>query len=384
MNRSVCVSAAELVSALAPDLPSALRAWESGVSGLQPVRPQDGFPDANQLALCGRISDRSCLRGRRYGAASNLAVHVARRAVQNAGWSQTELRECWIFAASSRGNAGELLRANSWRRPLRPLVASNTLHSEIAAAVSIELGIRGPWQMISNGCSSGLDALGLAWRAIASGWTQRALVVASELPLVPEILRDFADAGLLARDNRNDLFSPESSGFYPAEAGVALTLETDTSAKAPLCHVSGYSANSDAFDALASPPEGEGLGALFAEQLPEQLPALVCSHTTGTRSHAISEQAALQAAFGKFLKPVPPVLPLKTLTGHTLGASGLVDVALLAAAINMGHLPALPSRLTAPEGLCILKEPLPIEPKMVVWKAASGMGGHNALVTVQA
>jgi hypothetical protein len=41
---------------------------------------------------------------------------------------------------------------------MRKLRASNSIHSEIAAAVSIELGVRGPWQLLSNGCSSGLDA----------------------------------------------------------------------------------------------------------------------------------------------------------------------------------------------------------------------------------
>jgi 3-oxoacyl-[acyl-carrier-protein] synthase II len=263
---------------------------------------------------------------------------------------------------------------------MRPLIASNTLHSEIAAAVSIELGIRGPWQMLSNGCSSGLDALGLAWRAIASGWTSRALVVATELPVVPEILRDFADAGLLACDARNDLFSLESSGFYPAEAGVALTLEWEEEARFRWCRMSGYSANSDAFDALASPPDGGGMAELFRERLLQESPSLICTHTTGTRSHAVSERAAVLAAFGE--RPTPPVLPLKTLTGHSLGASGLLDAALLAAALQAGRIPGLPLPLTMPEGLRTLPQPLRVHPDTVVWKAASGMGGHNALVTL--
>lgn len=399
MNHAVSVSAAELVSALGPDVETAWRAWEAGAGGLSevphPLRVDapaafPGEPSAESAparglpVLWGRIAQRAPLRGRRYGAASNLAVHVARRVAERAGWSAADLRGAWIFAASSRGNAAELLRANGWRRPLKAFSASNTLHSEIAAAVSIELGIHGPWQMLSNGCSSGLDALGWAWRAVVSGWTARALVIASELPLVPELLRDFADAGLLARDGANNPLSPSSSGFHPAEAGVALALERALPGAAPaLCEITGYRANSDAYDALASPADGRGMARLFAESLAAECPALVCTHTTGTRSHAVSEEAALTAAFEGARQPLPPVLPLKGLTGHTLGASGLVDVALLAEAFRRGNFPALPPPLSSSGRMRVLDTPLTSQPGMTVWKAASGMGGHNALVSLR-
>lgn len=381
--RRVYVTGVELVSALGANIHAALQTWESGRSALEPP-PPDAFPqDSSCPVLCGRIADRSPLRGRRYGAASNLAVHAARRAVNQAGWSGVDLREASLFGASSRGNAGELLRTHGWRRPLRALVASNTLHSEIAAAVSIELGIQGPWQMLSNGCSSGLDALGLAWRTLAAGWAPRALVIASELPLVPHLLRDFAQAGLLARDARNDLLSPESTGFYPAEAGVAIALECSPSAAPALCEVTGYLANSDAYDALASPPDGGGMARLLAQKRAQESPVLVCTHSTGTRNHAVSELAALQSALGESTTPLPPVLPLKILTGHTLGASGLVDVALLTAACQRGHIPGLPPHLHAPAPLRVLQTPLLLQPGNILWKTASGMGGHNALISLQ-
>jgi 3-oxoacyl-[acyl-carrier-protein] synthase II len=386
MTRPVCVSAAELVSALGPDLCAAMEAWSAGNSGLSAVPENEpGFSaEAFRPALWGRIVDRSVLKGRRYGAASNLAVHVARRAVERAGWSAAERRDAWIFAASSRGNAAELLGAHGWRRPVRRLVASNTLHSEIAAAVSIELGMEGPWQMVSNGCASGLDALGFAWRAVASGWTARALVVASELPLVPALLRDFCDAGLLARDALNDLMSPASSGFHPAEAGVALVVESEDVVRAPWCRLTGYEANSDAYDALASPPDGRGLARLLGRRLVQETPGLVCPHTTGTRSHAVSEEAACVRAWSEIPGGCPPLLPLKTLTGHALGASGLVDTALLAGAFLRGSFPGLPPCLSVPAGMRILDAPLAAERAGVVWKVASAMGGHNGVVALRA
>jgi 3-oxoacyl-[acyl-carrier-protein] synthase-1 len=196
------------------------------------------------------------------------------------------------------------------------------------------------------------------------------------------LLRDFADSGLLASDGLNDPFSLRSNGFHPAEAGVALTLDTPLGHRASLCRVTGYTANSDAYDALASPPSGHGLASLFAQELDRTTPVLLCTHTTGTRSCSVAEEAALASVFAERGLPTPALLPLKTLTGHALGASGLVDTALLAAAIARGHFPALEASLSTPAGMPLLKTPLPAGEGRVVWKCASAMGGHNALVTL--
>lgn len=339
----------------------------------------------------GLVPSRDLLRGRRYGAASNAAVQVARIAAGRAGWTQEEITTAWLYAASSRGNVAETTGSNAWRRPIRRFSASNSMHSEIAAAVSIELGIRGPWQMVSNGCSSGLDALGLAWMAVGSGLAPRAIVVAVDLPLVPQLLRDFRDTGLLSTNGVIDPFAlgrktacePATSGFLPAEAAVAVTLERDLAGRPKLCRIEHYHANSDAYDALMIPENGGGIedcvrGALNAGDL-SQVVAL-CPHATGTLNHARVEPAALLRALGG--KTVP-LLPLKPQTGHALGASGLLDVALLAACMGEGWLPAVLPGLTPPEcGLPLNEAPLKVVSGDRVLKLASGMGGHNAAVSL--
>lgn len=370
MAVSISITAAEAICALGDSLDASVESWRSGRSGLT--------KDENGL-LAGRIADRSVLAGRRYGAASNLAVQVSRRAVARAGWKEAELRDAWLFAGSSRGNAGELLQVNGWRKPKKRFSASNSLHSEIAAAVSIELGIRGPWQMLSNGCSAGLDALGMAWMALTSGLAKRAVVVAVDLPLVPELLHDFRQTRLLAKGDLNDPLSPQTTGFHPGEAGVAVTLEAGDAAASDWgwCEVESYRANSDAYDSLAVPADG---GALI--ELLRGLPVakLVCPHATGTQNHAVGEINALRSVYGK---GQPPLLLLKALTGHTLGASGLLDVALLAAAMNAGQVPANLAGLTQPEGMVLLDAPLPWPPSSRIVKIASGMGGHNAAVVLR-
>ena len=261
---------------------------------------------------------------------------------------------------------------------MRRLRASNSIHSEIAAAVSIELGVHGPWQLLSNGCASGLDALGLAAMAVGSAQAPRALVVASELPLVPELLRDFAAAGLLARGGLNDPFSEETTGFLPGEAGVAVTLEAQHDGARAFCSVERYRANSDAYDSLATPADGRVLGRLLRSVTGAEVPALICTHTTGTRVHAVSELNGIREAFAAHSGI--PLLPLKPLTGHTLGASGLLDVALLAGALRAGEIPAAAAHLSAPAGFGLATQARPLEAGSRILKVASGMGGHNAAV----
>jgi 3-oxoacyl-[acyl-carrier-protein] synthase II len=296
------------------------------------------------------------------------------------------IRESWLFAASSRGNAGEMLGGNAWRRPLRKFSASNTMHSEIAAAVSIELGIRGPWQMCSNGCSSGLDALGMAWMAVGSGLAPRAVVVAVDLPLVPQLLRDFRDTGLLSSNGVNDPFALEGSavttGFLPGEAAVAVVIEREGRA-AKLCRMEHYSANSDAYDALMIPEDGGGISDCVRAAIQwgdvSNVIAL-CPHATGTVNHArVEPSALLRALDGRRV----PLLPLKPYTGHALGASGLLDVALLAACMQEGRLPSVLPGLTSPAcGLPLNESPLAVKSGDRVIKLASGMGGHNAAVSL--
>ena len=257
------------------------------------------------------------------------------------------------------------------------------MHCEIPAAVSIELGIRGPWQMVSNGCSSGLDALGMAWMAVGSGVAPRAVVVAVDLPLVAALLQDFRDTGLLSTNYINDPFSPQTSGFFPGEAVVALTLERGTSGRPNLCRLEHYSANSDAYDTLKIPDDGGGIESCVRSALKAGAPGKVvalCPHATGTPNHArVEHPALLRALEGQTV----PLLPLKPQTGHTLGASGLLDVALLAVCMAEGWLPAVLPGLTPPAGGLPLNDALlKVTAGDRVVKLASGMGGHNAAVSI--
>lgn len=367
---STHITAAEAACALGSTLAACKDAVTQRRHGLRPLRELVSVPGLEEL-LAGWIPDRSLLLGRRYGVATNAALHVARRAVAQAGWSAEELSDAWIFAGTSRGNAAESFGHTSFRRPVPRFSASNSLPSEIPSALSIELNIRGPWQLLSNACAAGLDALGMAHLAVVSGAAPRALVVAVELPLIPELLTSFQQSGLLSRNNLNAPYHSETNGLQPAEAVAALTLEPPgRPAKAALL---GYWASSDAYHALAVPADGRGLRAAWKQALSE-LPDLpwggICPHATGTAEQGRAEQRVLQD-FLTGAHAQTPLALLKPFTGHSLGASGLLEIAILSEFLQQGEFPGA-TGLTR------------VARDQLIFKMASGMGGHNAIVALQA
>jgi 3-oxoacyl-(acyl-carrier-protein) synthase len=352
-----------------------------------PLRPLAGHPDcggARPELLAGWIDDRSWLAGRKYGGAANAAVRAARMAVTEAGWSPAELADCHLFSGTSRGNTGELIGAWNARRPIRKLAASNSMHSETASAVSIELGIRGPWLCLSNGCSSGLDALVLAYQTLASGCAKRALVVGVDFPLLPPLLDAFLATGLLSHNNVNDPYSERTTGFLPGEAVAALALEIGDF---PGPRVLAALANSDAYDNIAPAPAGGPTSELLeaVQQLPqlrERRVAAICPHASGTAAHGAAESAAINRVFHDPSQPPVSLHFMKPFTGHSLGASGAIDCLLLCAFLRQSLLPPnLPGLATpCPQRLPAPATTLPFDPATYILKLSTGMGGRNTVV----
>ena len=385
ISRPVALTAAAARSAIGDDLDTMRAAMLGGRSGLKQLSGFEGLEEQFSAVSGGWLHDRSPLRGRKYGAASNLAVQVAKDAVAAAGWSADQTRDAWVFGGSSRGNFGELLNSRYGRRPLKIYAPSNSLNSEIAAAVSIECGIRAPWQLLSNGCASGLDAVIWAAHTVACGLAPRALVVSVELPLVSSLLKDFQRTGLVNTNGVNDPYSPDTTGFFPAEAAVALTIEPEGSGTL----LTGGWMNSDAFDPVGLPPDGYGVRELldlcwdyFQTDDRSWLPA-ICPHASGTKAHGHAEYEAIRAVLQKRGSGQASVHLLKPFTGHSLGANGALDCALLHKFFSAGQ---LPPNLPGLHGGCAeIRLPSTAEPVCgrTVLKLSGGMGGRNSLLAMK-
>jgi 3-oxoacyl-[acyl-carrier-protein] synthase II len=299
------------------------------------------------------------------------ALHVARQAVAAAGWDAEKLADAALIVGTSRGNAAGWLGPWPGRRPFKLMAASNTIHSEPATAISIELGMFGPNHLVASGCSAGLDALGLAKILLDAGHAERALVVAVDLPLVPLLLDNYADSGLLGTSTRLNPFSPTTDGFIPAEGAAAIALSTSEKGRSLITH---FSNNSDGADPVGVPKGGGRTSSLLYKAIEAcGEPAAICPHATGTKAQAAAERAFLSGAASLHL--------LKPFIGHTVGASGLLESVIL---LRFMEDAMLPPNLPGTLGACDMDAPEITTPcHGPVYKLAHGMGGHNSLAVFQ-
>jgi len=361
------------------------RAMDAGRTGLRPLAAFPGVGPEFASLPAGWILPRSTFAGNRYGPASQLAIALARDAIADAGWEAPALRDCWLFVGTSRGNTAGSLAPWPGRRAHRRMATSNSMHSEMAAAVSITFGIRGPFQVISNGCASGLDAIGFGYWAVAAGMAPRVLVVSADLPLISPLLRSYQQTGLLSRNGVNDPYAPTTSGFLPGEGGAALCIEPAAPDRPGYARLCGYWANSDAYHPLGLPADGAGI----ADCLRQALAPLgrrrinaICPHASGTAAHGQAEQRALQTIFADAPPASVSLHLMKPFTGHAIGASGALDTAILAYYLRRHLLPPnLPGLAGAGGPFTMPTAPLPCRPGIVL-KISVGMGGHNAVIAL--
>ncbi|MDB6078270.1 MAG: hypothetical protein JWO82_2017 [Akkermansiaceae bacterium] len=365
------------LSGLGENLGSHLSHVDAGLTAFRPLGELLGATSPHAGLPASWIRSRKSLTHRKWSPATMAALQVAREAVAAADWTADEARDAVIFLGTSRGTAAGWIDPWPERRAFPLMAASNSLHSEPAAAVSIELGIRGPWQVQASGCAAGLDALGMASLWLSAGLASRALVVSVDLPLSPALLDSYAATGILSTTGINDPYGPLAAGILPAEAAAALTLETGPREGTPV--MAGYLANADAADAIGMPPGAPGIVALLTRARARfGAPQVLCPHASGTASHSATEPAAILDSLGHGTN----VCLLKPFLGHGIGGGGLLEIALLAGYLREHRLPAPLPGTSCPEGLSMTSGKLP--PAALAFKLASALGGKNSLIALQA
>jgi 3-oxoacyl-[acyl-carrier-protein] synthase II len=227
-------------------------------------------------------------------------------------------------------------------------VFGGSAHSNIA----IEFGFRGVGTTNSNSCASGTVAVGEALRYIRDDFADVIVAGGAEAPLSPLTFGAFAiiksmsqwtgDPALACRP-----FDAKRDGFVIGEGAAALILEELEHARNRGAHifaeVLGYSLNNDAFHMTSPLPSGESSTRAIREALadarltPDQID-YVNAHASSTQMNDSTEAMAIKQVFGDYAKRLP-VSGTKAYTGHPLGATGAIEAAICALAIDRKWLP---------------------------------------------
>ena len=199
--------------------------------------------------------------------------------------------------------------------------------------------------------------------------------MAVDLPLVPLLLDNYAASGLLSAGMDLDPYHPGSSGFIPAEGAAAMAIEFHDGRFPRLLH---YGCNADACDPVGIPADGGRTPELLEKAIRlHGLPSAVCPHATGTAVQAVADPALLSRSFPDSR---PTLHLLKPFTGHTIGASGLLESVILARFARDHQLPPNLAGRHMPGGFHLPDQLL--ENSGPIYKLSHGMGGHNALLVL--
>lgn len=226
------------------------------------------------------------------------------------------------------------------------------LPNTTCAALNQLLDLHGETLTVNAACASATQALGQGFRRIATGETERLLVMAGDSRLSAHGLLGYAKARALCRRDAADAnrgprpFAPDGDGFAPGEGGAAFVLESLAAARARgaavLAEVLGYGASCDGGSLTAPDPSGHYAeiavrAALKQAGLAPESIDWITAHGTGTPLNDPVEAALLARLFGNG----PAVLALKSWLGHTSAACGALELACVLACREAGFMPPI-------------------------------------------
>ena len=236
---------------------------------------------------------------------------------------------------------------------LPPLTAPMMLQNEAAANVSMLLGVHGPVWTISTACASGTDAIGLASDLIRSGRVDVCIGSGTEACITGfsigcfQVLQALASSFNDCPEKASRPFDKARDGFVMAEGSAALVLEELEHAKKRgariYAEIAGYGSSSDAYHITAPAPDGSG-GALCIERAfadAGMQPSSVQyynAHGTSTQANDETETKMIKRAFGDHAYTLA-VSSTKSMTGHMIGAAGLIEALFCVKAIGDGFAP---------------------------------------------
>ncbi|HEY3131190.1 MAG TPA: beta-ketoacyl-[acyl-carrier-protein] synthase family protein [Acidobacteriota bacterium] len=236
------------------------------------------------------------------------------------------------------------------KRSVMPYTIPRTMLSATSSLLGIELGARGPNLTVSTACSSSSHAIGWAFRMISSGVLQTCLAGGTECPVSPGHLQAWDRMRALANDNDTPEracrpFSKNRAGLVLGEGAAALILEERDAAVARGAPVYGelvgYGSNCDAYNMIQPSEESQAeciQKALEEAGQPDRIPEYISAHATGTLEGDKKETLAIKRCFGQQAYRIP-VSGIKSMIGHTLGASGALAVVATLLAMRDGILP---------------------------------------------
>ena len=368
MMRRVAITGLGVVSAAGIGQDAFFNALLSARSGLRAIEVL--FPTGPERVVAGPVilqaqgtdSSRPISKARlmTMDRVSQLALIAGHEAMAQAGlltgMPDDARNRFGVVMGTGSGGAGStdsaytaLLEQKAPR--LRPMTVVLSMSNAIAAHLSIEFGLHGPSNTISNACASSATAIGEAFRQIRHGYADTMLAGGAEALLNRGTIKAWQAMNTLAQPHADGNhascrpFSRDRSGLVLAEGAAVVVLEEwDRAVKrgaSILAELGGYAATSDAYH-LTQPEASSQARAMGLALADAQLGAVnigyLNAHGTATDIGDVVETNAIRCAFGA-LADTLPISSTKAVHGHAMGAAGAIEFVAAVLALRSGSLP---------------------------------------------
>ena len=339
--KRVVVTGMGMVSCLGNDKNAVLDALRAGRSGIkfQEIYQEKGFRShvAGSIDIdLSELIDRKVLRF--MGDAAAYAYLSMQQAIIDSGLSEDQVsneRTGIIMGSGGASSANlveaaDILREKGLKR-VGPYRVTQTMGSTTSACLATPFKIKGVNYSISSACATSAHCIGVAMEQIQLG--KQDIVFAGGGEEEDWTLTALFDAmGALSTkynetpEKASRAYDANRDGFVIAGGGGCLVIEEYEHAKARgakiYAEIVGYGATSDGYDMVA--PSGEGAVRCMKQALStvEGDIDYINSHGTSTPVGDLAELRAIKETFGT---KIPAISSTKSLTGHSLGATGVQE-----------------------------------------------------------
>ncbi len=349
-KRRVVVTGLGIVSPVGSTVAQAWEAVLRGESGIGPVTRFDvsAFP----TRFGGQVKDFDVTQyipskeARRMDDFMHYGVAAGIQAVTDSGidFAKEDAARCGAVCGAGIGGLWTIeeeyeayLKAMSPRK-ISPFFVPATIINMIAGHLSIRFGLKGPNLGVVTACTTSTHAIGIGMRTIQYGDADVIIAGGGEMATTRCGLGSFGQAKALSTRNEapkeaSRPWDKDRDGFVLSDGGGAVLLEELEHAKGRGAHIYaelvGFGMSGDAYHITAPPEDGEGarlamVNALKDAQLPAEAVQYINAHATSTPLGDKAETLAMKRAFGAHAQKLA-VSSTKSMTGHLLGAAGVVE-----------------------------------------------------------
>lgn len=408
MKRRVVVTGLGVVTSLSLQVESLwerVLAGESGIHLLEVVdrtqfKTQFGG-DIHDWNPVDYLTDKEAKRVDRF---SQFAIAAGADAVNDCGidFSTMDPTRAAVILGSGIGGLTEIEAQHTrliTKGPKRvsPLTIPKLMLNAAGSNISIRYGLKGINYSVATACASAANAMGNAMQLIRDGGADLVISGGTEAAVTPMGVSGFQNMRALSTRNHDAAgasrpFDVDRDGFVLSEGAGLLVFEELEFARARgariYAEVLGMGASADAGHITQPDEQGSGAAqamsnALQDSRLNSSDIDYINAHGTSTPLGDAAETVALKRIFNDHAYDVS-ISSTKSQLGHSLGASGGIELVLCVKALNDNVVPPT-INLDNPDPACDL-DYTPNQPRErelnVIMSNSFGFGGHNASIIV--